>query len=130
PPQEAVRSFVAEFLRKAPTVMFFLLPIYAILLKILYVRRDYFYAEHVAFALHVHAFTFFLLFFWLVLKWIPYVSAIVWLWLPFYSLFAMKRFYGQGWVRTTLKWTVLGWSYFFVVCMGLIALFVVTLVTV
>ena len=45
-----------EFLRSAvgyvPTVLFLILPVFALLLKLLYVRRGWFYSEHVVFALH------------------------------------------------------------------------------
>jgi hypothetical protein len=130
PPGEAMRSFIAEFLRQAPTVMFLILPIYALLLKILYVRRDYFYAEHFAFALHIHAFTYLLLFLWLLLRSLPLVTAAVMIWLPVYAWLAMKRFYGQGWIKTTLKWSALAWSYLFVVSMGMIAGFVLVILSV
>jgi hypothetical protein len=128
--KEALRTVSAEFVRQSPKVMFLVLPLYALLLKVLYARRDYFYAEHFAFALHVHAFTFFLLFLWLILHRLPFVTAAVWLWLPFYSLFAMKRFYRQGWLKTFLKWTILGWSYVFVVCLGLIVGLLLTIASV
>lgn len=37
-----------------PKMMFFLLPIFALFLKLFYNRRKYFYADHVIFALHYH----------------------------------------------------------------------------
>ncbi len=46
----------AEFLSKLPIAMFVMLPFYTLWLKLLYWRR--FYAEHLVFALHLHAFLF------------------------------------------------------------------------
>lgn len=51
-PQEAYQQLVANL----PIAMFFMLPLYAAWLKCLYRRR--FYAEHLVFALHLHAFLF------------------------------------------------------------------------
>jgi len=47
-------------LNEAPYAMFFLVPVFAWLTRIAYRKRPYNYGEHLVFALHVHAFAFFL----------------------------------------------------------------------
>jgi hypothetical protein len=49
------------------------------------------------------------------------------LWIVLYLWLALKRVYGQGWVRTTLKWWTLGWMYAWALLFGLIGLAIVTL---
>jgi hypothetical protein len=121
PPREAIRGFLAELLEYAPHAMFLLLPAFALMLKLLYIRRGRFFAEHFVFALHVHAF-FFLTFF--VMLAIPWRSAIPWMaaWMALYVWLAMKRVYRQGWFRTTAKWGLLAFSYLFILLFGLVGL--------
>jgi hypothetical protein len=121
PPVEALRAFMQDMLEYAPHMMFVLLPVFALILKLLYVRRDRFYAEHFVFALHVHAFLFLMFFIILVLplgRLVPYLT----LWMLIYLWLAMKRVYRQGWFRTTVKWWVLFWTYSMLLSVGLIVL--------
>ncbi|HLL53821.1 MAG TPA: DUF3667 domain-containing protein, partial [Myxococcaceae bacterium] len=46
------------FANHVPKALFFLLPVFALLLKALYRKSERFYPEHFVFALHFHAFTF------------------------------------------------------------------------
>jgi hypothetical protein len=126
PQQEAVRSVVSDLLDYAPHAMFLLLPVFAFMLKLLYIRRDRYYAEHFVFALHVHAF-FFLMFFIMLVTPGSAVDTILVVWMVAYVWLAMKRVYRQGWARTSLKWWVLGWSYFFILVFGLLGLAATTL---
>lgn len=118
-PRDALRTVVSDMLAYAPHMVFVLLPVFALLLKLLYIRRDRYYMEHFVFALHAHAFFFVMFLFMLLL---PLPAGIIVLWMMLYVWLAMKRVYGQGWFRTTVKWWVLGWSYMFVFTFGLIGL--------
>jgi hypothetical protein len=126
PPRDAVRSFLQDMLDYAPHLLFLLLPVFALLLKLMYVRRDRYYAEHFVFALHVHAFFFLMFFIMLALPWSG-VNWILALWMMAYMWVAMKRVYRQGWFRTTVKWWLLGWSYFILITFGLMGLVFSTL---
>lgn len=119
PPRDALRAVAADMLTYAPHMVFVLLPVFALLLKLLYIRRDRYYMEHFVFALHAHAF-FFVMF--LIMLLLPSPAGIIVLWMMLYVWLAMKRVYGQGWFRTTVKWWVLGWSYMFVFTFGLLGL--------
>lgn len=115
PPQQVFREAMAHALEHAPTVMFALLPVFALLLKVLYVRRRRFYVEHFIFALHVHAFAFALFAAMLLLGKLPRTGVLrlgLGLWLFVYLFLAMRRVYGQGVWRTLAKYLLLGGSYF------------------
>jgi len=92
-------------------MMFLLLPFFALILKILYVRRRWYYAEHFIFALHIHAFVFALFLMMLAMpSGLPPTWMLV-LWGMVYVLLAMRRVYQQGWIRTGLKYTMLAGAY-------------------
>jgi hypothetical protein len=126
PPREAVRALIRDLLEYAPHMVFVLLPVFALLLKLLYIRRRHFYAEHFVFALHVHAFVFVMMTLMFVLPW-DAVNLPIMMWIMAYVWLAMKRVYAQGWLVTTAKWWTLGWLYFFVLLVGLAGLAVATL---
>lgn len=111
PPREAIRTVVRDYLEYFPTMVFLLMPVVAVLLKLLYIRRSRFYAEHFVFALHVHALAFALFTAMLLIRQ-PAAIALLLGWLMVYFFIAMKRFYGQGPLKTVLKFAVFGWAYF------------------
>ena len=117
-PRQAAERLIGESLNYVPTMMFVLLPVFALALKLLYVRRRRFYAEHFVFLLHTHAFVFLIFTALLITR--AAVSVPNWLigllfgWVAVYIYVAMKRVYGQGWFRTLLKYWALGWFYLIV----------------
>jgi hypothetical protein len=125
-PRQALRALVSDLLEYAPHMVFLLLPVFALLLKALYVRRGRYYAEHFVFALHVHAFFFIIAIIMFLLPW-GGVNGLLLLWMIAYTWLAMRRVYRQGWLRTTAKWALLGWSYTMVFMFGVIGLMFATL---
>jgi hypothetical protein len=129
-PREAAERVMADFFRYAPTVMFVLLPVFGLVLKALYVRRRRFYAEHFIFLLHTQSFVFLqftVLLLLVAVGWTPgwLVLGIVG-WMLIYTYLAMKRVYGQGWLKTLAKWWVLGWTYFWILLVTVPLAFFVT----
>lgn len=108
-PGEALRRIGDEAIRRAPTAAFLLLPVFALLLKVLYLRRRRYYVEHFVFGLHTHAFSFLLLLPLLLVD--GWIEVPLMLWMLVYFYVAMKRFYGQGWFRTLVKFSLLSFSY-------------------
>lgn len=126
---DLLHAFVAGLQETLPRVVFLLLPVFALILKGLYARRSRFYVEHFVFALHVHAFVFVLFTLMLLVDETPIshtVNLLV-LWLFGYLFFAMKRVYGQGWLKTGAKYLALGGSYFFVLVFALVGTFLTVL---
>lgn len=122
----ALRRIGAEYVRYVPHMIFVLLPLFAALLKLLYVRSGRYFAEHFVFSLHVHAFVFAVLTLMVIARWLPATLALL-VGIGAYVWAAMKRVYGQGWFVTTLKAGVLGASYSFALMMGLVATLAITL---
>jgi len=126
PPGEASREFAKEYLQYVPHTMFVLMPIFAFLLKLLYVRRRRYYAEHFVFALHFHAFVF-LIFILMLLIQRGIATAILAGWIAIYLWLGMKRVYRQGFFRTSVKYFMLCTSYTIVMIVGLAGTLFVTL---
>ena len=131
---QVVSEGVAAAIGRVPAVMFLLLPVFAFGLKLLYVRRGWFFAEHLVFGLHTHAAAFVA---FTGLAVVIYLGATdrfgadtmvtVWvalglvLTIPLYVVLAMKRVYGQGWIKTLLKAAALGSVYSVIFFLGLVA---------
>lgn len=105
---ENPNAFVRAMIDRAPYVMFLLLPIFALLLKLLYIRRAKLYVQHLIFALHIHALAFFV--FAAATGFLITESATLhtiggWMTLiPFVYLYiALHHVYEQGWGKTALK---------------------------
>ena len=131
--QEDPDLFKDAMLGAVPSTLFVLLPVFALMLKVLYLFKRRLYMEHLIVALHGHAFlcmAVLLLFVLIALgHWMApgggvlgamfkLVEAAVWIWMPIYLLLMQKRVYGQGWPMTLLKYTVLGWSYVVLLSFG------------
>jgi hypothetical protein len=129
PKPEAIRTLVAAAEENAPTGVFVMMPLFALILKLLYARRKRFYVEHFVFALHVHSFAFLMMTLMLVLRW-GWLNAVMGTWFVLALFLAMKRVYGQGWFRTLLKFGILSWAYLFVLMFGIMATTVLTVLSV
>jgi hypothetical protein len=80
----------------------FLVPFYALILKLCYLDRRRRYAEHLVFGLHSHAFLLFML---LVEAALPAALAnVLSSWVLIYFIVAMKRVYGGTWAGTIGRW--------------------------
>src|SRR5690606_36976050 len=115
--------FKDAYLGAMPATLFVLLPVFALMLKIAYIVKRRLYMEHLLVALHSHAFLCLaLLLVFLVMalqRWLApgpgalhatftWVEVLIWCWMPLYLLLMQKRTYGQGWIMTFLKYSVLG----------------------
>lgn len=128
-PQEAFRELMGEFREHVPTMMFFLLPVFALLLKLLYARRGRLYVEHFVFALHLHAFAF-AAFTVMLLAGNPVVSNVMACWVLLYGFLAMRRVYRQPLLRTGARYVALGLGYSTVLLFALAITAVVTVLLV
>lgn len=101
-------DFSQAFLDNFSKVLFYLLPFFALLLKILYVRKDYFYSEHLVFTIYYYNFFYLAASLYLLTDLIPWIgglltTAIV-IWIFLYLPLAMKRMYQQSWRKTIAKY--------------------------
>ncbi|EGV44789.1 DUF3667 domain-containing protein [Bizionia argentinensis JUB59] len=102
-------SILMSFYSMIPIVMFFLLPIFALILKILHLKRGT-YTHHLVFSFYYFSFLFTLLsavigisFIWRIPNWIDWLLVLC---SVLYLLFALKNFYEQGWGKSILKWGI------------------------
>lgn len=105
------------FLHKLSYLLFISLPLFAGLLKLLYIRRkNFYYADHGVFTIHHYILSFILLllvFLWNALEGatdsdifgiLIAITILAW---PVYLYKAMRRFYGQGRGKTIVKFLLL-----------------------
>jgi len=115
------------------TALFFLMPFFALVLKLLYVRRDYFYAEHLSFTIYYYNFFYLAGSLMMIFNIIPFLegfSVFIGCWIYFYLLFAMKRMYGQGWTKTILKFGIFTFLFSILMTFGIIFLVLFALMSV
>lgn len=130
-PREAIERVLQDFLGYVPTMMFILLPIFALVLKLLYLRGDRYYTEHFIFLLHTQTFVFVIFMLLLLLGEAGLLPA--WLkmgllgWAAAYVFLALRRVYGQGRFVTFVKWWTLGWAYFWILAISIPIAFVTTI---
>ncbi|MBT4162799.1 MAG: DUF3667 domain-containing protein [Gammaproteobacteria bacterium] len=120
----------SEFMDLISVTMFFLLPVFAVLLKIFYLGHRIYYAEHLLLAVHNHCFLYLALLFLSLLEHAvstsmtavaaPVFTAIN-IWIPIYIYLSMLRVYQQGYFVTLLKFSFLALSYWILALMGFIA---------
>ena len=103
-------------------MLFYLLPFFALLLKLLYVRRDFYYSEHLVFSIYYYNFFYLAGSIQMLLNQIAFISPFLWIigfWIYFYMLFGMKRMYQQSWRKTIFKFFLFSFVFFFFVLIGL-----------
>ena len=117
-------GLVAELIDRIPAALILLLPLMALVLKLLYPLSRRYYVEHLLFFVHFHSFFFLLL--TLQIVWsrlvhtaglheavavLPIVASSIYI--PVYLFVSMRRVYGQGRFVTFLKFIILFLTYLF-----------------
>lgn len=117
------RLFVDYFISKLPFIIFFYLPVFALFIWLLYVRRPFNYMEHLIFAFHVQT-TLFVLYilgltfdFILSNNWGITTANILF---AFYLYKSMRNFYSQGRVKTILKFVILNVIFFILAMIAIV----------
>jgi hypothetical protein len=131
--QEDPKKFGEALTGNLQKALFLLLPVFALLLKLLYLRRGILYLDHLVFALHLHAFTFVVLTAGVLIaaSRLPRPAAnsigtAIWLWIFIYLFLALRRVYGDSWPRTGLRFTALMISYGAVFTLAVVGLTMLT----
>lgn len=116
------RAFVDRLLDNVPPSLFLLLPLMALILKILYPLSRRYYVEHLLFVIHFHAFLFLILTLEILFSRLTMLLELpgmvnnlaafgVALYIPLYLYKSMRRVYEQGRLPTILKFLLLLLSY-------------------
>ena len=127
PSQADGKELSEKFMSLIPTTNFILMPIFAGIFQLLYIRRKRFYVEHLVFVLHYYSFAFLVTTFTSLLP-IKLLSVFGVLWVMGYLPVAMVRNYGQGWLKTLLKVGIFGFLYAIVLAIAVLATLLVTAV--
>jgi hypothetical protein len=116
---DKIEQIVLGAVRYGPYAMVVLLPVFALLLKLLYLGRarryplrPRRYSEHLVFAAHDLSFLFVIVMLWAVFPWQP-LRVLLMLWGVAYALWAMKAVYGGRWSGVLARAGVLALSYLF-----------------
>lgn len=102
-------NWLNDTIAKLPFVIFFFLPIFTIFIYVVYIRKKYTYTDHLIFSFHNQS----LLFILLILSWIIdsifnwSTSGIFLLLFGIYLFKAMRKFYNQGFFKTSIKYLFL-----------------------
>jgi hypothetical protein len=108
PHEEMGHQLSKTFFSYGPYALFALMPVFALLLKLLYLGTGRRYGAHLLFALHANAFAFAILALQVIIPsgW-GFVHFALLAWMVLYLPLAMRRVYGGGWFATALRWLVL-----------------------
>jgi hypothetical protein len=138
----ARERIIGQLFSALPQTMLLLLPLFALLLKLVYLWRRRLYMEHLIVALHSHAFLFLALLAVVLLTllgdWLaPHAGwaaagvgmarTALFVWIPLYLLLMQKRVYRQGWPMTLFKYLLVGYCYTFLLGLVLAGGFLWTL---
>lgn len=124
-------EFKEYLFSKLPWVIFVLMPVFALLLKLFYIRKRILYIDHLIFAFHLHSFVFLAGWVYLLIteytKFDP-VMPIIWI-IVAYTIAALRNVYNQSWGKTLLKYFLLSGVYFIAGIFSLlISMFVIFLI--
>lgn len=120
--QSFSKDFGNAFKDNFSKVLFWLLPFFALVLKLLYVRRGFYYSEHLVFTIYYYNFFYLAGSFQMMLgqlSWLSWFPTLIGYWIFFYLLFAMKRMYGQSWGKTILKFSIFVFLFSILAMVGL-----------
>ncbi len=88
--------------------MFFLVPVFALLLKLAYVNRKRVYGEHLVFALHLHTFWLLAVAGSLLHDWVILIATFA---IPVYAVLAMRRVYSDSWWSVLFRAALISFLY-------------------
>ena len=128
------RHLIEAVFSRLPWTLGLLMPLFAVLLKIVYIFKRRLYMEHLMVALHSHAFIFMSLLLLAIItllrnwaatqapgvEWIlGLMRDAIWIWLPIYLFLMQKRVYRQGWIMTFIKFSFVGICYTVIITIGI-----------
>jgi hypothetical protein len=109
-----LNKLLDKFFHTFPQMLFVSLPVFALLLQLLYIRRKkkYYYVDHVIYSIHLYCAMFIFIFINLVISkvevlpymgWLGYLDVVVTIYIFWYIYKSMRKFYEQSRVKTIFK---------------------------
>jgi hypothetical protein len=132
-----LQLFLITMISNLPYMVLCCIPLFAFVLKILYLRKRVFYIDHLVYALHIHTFAY-LAIMLIVLttmglnRTVPgllagWIVGLLWTIFAVQIFLSIRRVYRQGWFFSIFKFFAGGFVYLIVLCMALAATFFITL---
>ena len=132
-----LQLFVKTLISNLPYMMLCCIPLFALVLKLLYVRRKVFYIDHLIYALHIHSFAY-LATILIILATIGlnrvasgasagWIIALFWIAFAAQIFLSIRRVYRQGWFISVFKFFFGGFVYLIVLVAALAVTFFITL---
>ena len=128
--------FISTLFSNLPYMMLCCLPLFALVLNILYVRRHIFYIDHLIYALHIHTFAYTGIMLIVLAtiglnRVIPgpiagWTIALFWIAFLVQIFLSIRRVYRQGWFISIFKFLFGGFVYLMVLVLALAATFFLT----
>lgn len=120
-------SLVSYIVKNLPVMMLFLIPIFALILKLLYFRRPFLYFNHVIHGLHLHSFSYLIYGITLIFSYFIFadedftavINFLSFVGVTTYAYFSFLRVYKQGWFKTLVKFNLTGFMYILLIMMFL-----------
>src|SRR5437588_347802 len=130
--------FIATLFSNLPYMMLCCIPLFAFVLKVLYVRKRVFYIDHLVYALHIHSFAYLAIMLIVLItialnRSIPgtfagWIIAALWITFAAQVFLSIRRVYRQGWFFTVFKFFLGGFAYLIVLAVALATTFFITIV--
>src|SRR5438094_2154882 len=129
--------FIATLFSNLHYMMLCCIPLFALVLKVLYVRKRIFYIDHLVYALHIHSFAYLAIMLIVLItiglnRSVPgtfagWIIAALWITFAAQVFLSIRRVYRQGWFFTVFKFFLGGIAYLFVLAIALAATFFITI---
>jgi uncharacterized protein DUF3667 len=129
--------FLMTVFSNLPYMMLCCIPLFAFVLKILYLRKRIFYIDHLVYALNIHTFAYLSIILIVpatigLFRVVPpalagWLVGLLWFTFAVQIFLSIRRVYRQGWFFSIFKFLVGGFVYLFVLCIALAATFFITL---
>lgn len=125
PQHEAAQALISGMMQQIPKAMFFLLPVFAFILKCLFITRRIPYGAHLLFAFHYHA----MLFVCLLVLLLPLpelIEFIIVIWACMYLPFALRKTYDIGWWASLWRCFMMSMFYMLAISLAMLGAFAAT----
>ena len=132
------KKFVEDFLHNIPKMMFLLLPLFALILKLVYINKNRYYYEHLIYSFHVHSAIFLIVLITMLLQWAfhfvydigGWLYSICTLYIVWYIYRSLRTFYGSTRWVTVLKIFFLNFAYTIVFTICFLIIIAVSFITI
>ncbi|RZL45260.1 MAG: DUF3667 domain-containing protein [Pedobacter sp.] len=116
---DPAEKFIKDMLKNIPKMMFLLLPLFALILKLVYINKQKYYYEHLIYSFHLHSAIFLSILFTMLLQWLIGFVYDMSTWLSFacmayivwYIYRSLRTFYASKRWITVLKFFFLTFAY-------------------